>query len=400
MHCYQGHATVQLQSGLAYFTDLGIDLSGSGYSLKFTYSGMTQLQEVESSIFRVEKPVSFLVQIDKDKFGGEVTAGEPMIAQPVVELRGSDNKILATTVLPVTASINMRFNPGDWQRWDFCQDLSSCDDYSSLSSPNDCGGPEFQRNEAEGFCKCVVPGQGITRVKDLKINSCPSTLLGQTVGIPVEGTVRFTDLALTKASEGQYLNDTYPGISPQSYVLTLSLGKIATYTGVLGRGIALLVKPAKWESFMIPPYGQPKATNIAGKVLEQQPIVILVDRFNNRVLPEDIPDKTYVSVSVHSFDGPSAPSPPCAEPRPGCTPMPLCASVSEWSSTTCWPPITPPIVRRGCYGRKEFVEDSEIWGMLCVIIRLMMRPLLLCLRLYKVLLFAYGFLPGSAKSAY
>jgi hypothetical protein len=115
--------------------------------------------------------------------------------------------------------------------------------------------------------------------------------------------------------------------------LSLSLGKIATYTGVLGRGIPLLVKPAKWDGFVISPYGQPNATNIAGKLLEQQPIVILVDRFNNRVLPEDIPEK-YVSVSIHSFYGPSTPAPRCTEPRPGYTPMPLCASVSEWSSTT------------------------------------------------------------------
>ena len=376
VHCYQGRTTVPLQNGVAYFTDLGIDLSGSGYSLKFTYSGLTQLQAVESSIFRVEKPVAFLEQIDKDKFGGTVTAGESFIAQPVVELRGSDQKILANTVLPVTASINMRFNPGDWQRWNFCKDKENCLDDSSLSSPNlrDCGGPEFQRDEAEGYCKCVVPGQGVTQVGYLREDSCPSTLLGQTVGIPVEGTVRFTDLALTKASEGQYLNDTYPGISPQSYVLTISLGKIATNTGVLRGGIALFVKPAKWESIMIPPYGQPKAKNIAGKVLEQQPIVILVDRFNNRVLPEDIPEKTYVSVSIHSFDGPAPPAPPCAEPepRPGCIPMPLCTSMSEWSSSTCWqgltgkvlnsgslPPITPPIVRRGCYGRGEFVEERD-----------------------------------------
>ena len=327
----QGRTAVQLQNGLAYFTNLGIDLSGNGYTLKFTYSGLTQLRPVKSSPFRVEKPVKILEMIQRDLFGGVVTAGDSFdidAMQPVVELRGDDNERLANTVLPVTATINQLYNPGNWQDWNFCKDHFDCTNPADPETRY-CGGPF----DATRFCACAVPGQGVTQVHNALVDSCPSTLLGQTVGIPVEGTVRFTDLALSKASVGQYLNITYPG-SPQSYVLTLSLGKIAIETPF----DALFVVPAEWEGIMIPPFGQPLAQNIAGEVLAVQPTVILVDRFNNRVLGEQIPPRTDVSVSIHSFDG---------------------AGI-------------PPIVRRGCYGRGEFNE--EIWGKPLPTIHSVLRP--------------------------
>jgi len=55
-----------------------------------------------------------------------------------------------------------------------------------------------------------MPGQGKSQIGGESVNRCPSSLLGQTMMLPIEGTVRFTDLALTKATVGQYLSDVYP----------------------------------------------------------------------------------------------------------------------------------------------------------------------------------------------
>ena len=320
-----GRTKTQLKGGLAVFTDLGINLFGNGYTLSFTYLGASEIPPVESSPFRVEKPVEVLVQVDTHVFGGNVTAGVSLdveASQPIVELRGRDNKRLPNTVLPVTASISPIYNPGGWQDWNFCMDHQdcACSETGTCGPSRACGGP-FEAAKAEDFCACVQPGQGQQRIGNDFIDSCPSHLLGQTQAIPVEGIVRFTDLALTKASVGQYLPETFPN-SPLTYVLMLSLGKVAIDTPV---GV-LHVLPAEWAGILIPPAGQPdpEIPERAGVPLRRQPIVILVDRFKNRVLGSQIPPNTFVSVSIASG------------------------------------PTGAPIVRRGCFGRGPFT--GEILG--------------------------------------
>ena len=310
-----GKTESQVQNGMAVFTDLGIDLFGNGFKLRFEYAGVSPVAHVDSMPFRVEKPVEALVQIELESFGETVTAGEPLKAQPVVVLRGRDGETLANTVLPVTASISPFGDPGSWQDWDFCQDHFKCDASSGKSVS--CGGP-FSAADPTAACKCVVGGQ--TEASSMAgagaQATCPSTLLGQLVVIPVEGTARFENLAFTKASVGQHLEDVYPN-APLTYQMSISLGKvqITTPSGVLH------VRPAEWAAIMISPSRQPSQTNLAGQPLSRQPLIILVDRFKNRVLGSQIPPNTFVGVSIKS-------GPPGA-----------------------------PIVRRGCYGRGQFSRD-------------------------------------------
>jgi hypothetical protein len=115
-----GKTTVQLRNGLAIFSNLGIDLFGNGYTLKFSYAGTAAVSNVKSRPFRVERPVEILEQVQISSFRGRVTAGvsfDVEAVQPVVELRGLDGKKLANTVLPVTASISALMDPGSWQNW-------------------------------------------------------------------------------------------------------------------------------------------------------------------------------------------------------------------------------------------------------------------------------------------
>jgi hypothetical protein len=102
------------------FTDLGVELSGNGYMLKFWYSGYAPVISVLSEPFRVESPVSQVAQFLKENFVLTVRAGEAFQG-PEVELLGKSGARLANTVQAVTVSISLDSDLGAWQDWTFAK---------------------------------------------------------------------------------------------------------------------------------------------------------------------------------------------------------------------------------------------------------------------------------------
>ena len=157
-----GNLVVPLSQGLALFTDLQFDQTGT-YGLRFILqSGNTNSILVTSQTFTVSKAVSKLLVVSTP---GPATAGLPFAIQPIIKLLDDSGDTVDQSALAVTATI--QDNPGNLQVHD--------------------------------------PGM--------------SVLLGNVAVGAQHGLVAFTDLRIIKASLGQDLSRT-------GYTLRFSAGSV------------------------------------------------------------------------------------------------------------------------------------------------------------------------------
>ncbi|KAJ1496313.1 hypothetical protein T484DRAFT_1760264, partial [Baffinella frigidus] len=126
--------------------------------------------------------------------------------------------------------------------------------------------------------------------KSIFHNPGTTLLQGTKVVRSQQGTARFTDLSINKASIGQ-------GTTNSGYTLIFSYLAASTSTGKFN------IRPASWTDLLIPsfdPYSFQPLTSIAGRPLARQPVVYLVDAFKNLVQPSQVPTGTVLRVSISS----------------------------------------------------------------------------------------------------
>jgi len=165
-----GTISVPLHGGLAVFTDLSIQSSGKGYSLRVSYSGTGDVNSVFSASFDIVPAVTSLQLLASPSQGDpRAKAGKPFQVQPQVILKDADGGVVTISSASVTAALSD--NPGMLQPWDRDQ----------------------------------------------------SFLAGTRVVEAISGRVTFTDLSLDKASVGQ-------GLIQEGYSLTFILKGMRTTT--------------------------------------------------------------------------------------------------------------------------------------------------------------------------
>ena len=234
----EGRTLVQMEGGVAVFTDLSIDLTGNRYSLRFSYIGIYgdnfNVSSIVSNDFDVFLPAPYLEFVSgTDPNGSFTKAGAPFTVQPQIKSFIREGQLDLNSISIVTASIGS--NPGNEQAQD--------------------------------------PGN--------------SHLLGTVQVKVVNGLAIFTDLGLNKASIHQNLNQT------KGYSLIFSTSTAHVQSGFFQ------ILPQNLSGLWLPRDYQPaRLTSEAGNPFLIQPAIFFVDQFNNLVDDSLIPTNSEVTVSI------------------------------------------------------------------------------------------------------
>ncbi|KAJ1495713.1 hypothetical protein T484DRAFT_1761743 [Baffinella frigidus] len=217
----------------------GGDLFGDSYTLKFSFEGVAVVTPVESQPFEVQKPASqllfFLGSDPGERVGTSVAAGDVLQIEagtnPNVEILDVDNIEEGTNLnVEILDVVNVPVTASIHE-----------DPWATLWPQQHFG---------------------------------PSLLMGTTVVNAEGGLVEFTDLSIDKANLMQ------EGITG-TFILKFQLNEFFVLTQRFS------VKP-RVEMARLFVFRQPERS-VAGQALSVDPRVFVTDKYNNRLLPSDMP---------------------------------------------------------------------------------------------------------------
>ena len=141
-----------------------------------------------------------------------------------------------------------------------------------------------------------------------------SDLVGTRLVQSRRGMATFTDLALPKASLGQ-------GYTNEGYTIVFIVGSLRTQTSVFW------IQPSEWAGLLILPNSQP-VTATAGRPFDVQVRVMLIDAYENKLLPNSAPVGTRIDAQLLAQS-----STPPALQRHAC--QEVCVGLEPTVCTTC-----------------------------------------------------------------